>query len=42
MVGEVLVVDNGSNDGTAAVTEARRGLLPNLRVIDAADANCPG
>jgi glycosyltransferase involved in cell wall biosynthesis len=39
---EVLVVDNGSDDGTTAVTEARRGCLPNLRVIDAAGANCPG
>jgi glycosyltransferase involved in cell wall biosynthesis len=39
---EVLVVDNGSNDNTAAVTGAWRGRLANLRVIDASGANCPG
>jgi glycosyltransferase involved in cell wall biosynthesis len=39
---EVIVVDNGSDDGTAALSDAWRGCVPNLRVIDATGANCPG
>jgi glycosyltransferase involved in cell wall biosynthesis len=34
---EVLVVDNGSTDGTAAAAEAYRDRLPGLRVVEVAE-----
>jgi glycosyltransferase involved in cell wall biosynthesis len=34
---EVIVVDNGSEDGSVAVIEGYRGRLPGLRVVDASE-----
>jgi glycosyltransferase involved in cell wall biosynthesis len=34
---EVIVVDNGSEDGSVGVVEAFRGRLPGLRVVNASD-----
>lgn len=34
---EVIVVDNGSEDGSVAVVEGYRGRLPGLRVVDASE-----
>jgi glycosyltransferase involved in cell wall biosynthesis len=38
---EVVVADNGSTDGTRAVVEAHRSLLPALQVVDASDRPGP-
>jgi glycosyltransferase involved in cell wall biosynthesis len=39
---EVVVCDNGSSDGTAALTRARAARWPNLRLIDASAVRGPG
>lgn len=39
---EVLVADNGSADGSAAVAERYRDRLPGLRVVDASGRRGPG
>lgn len=39
---EVIVVDNGSVDGTVAVVESYRGLLPGLRIVSAPPQDRPG
>ncbi|WP_258934114.1 glycosyltransferase [Nesterenkonia pannonica] len=39
---EVLVCDNGSTDGTAALAASYAGTLPRLRVIDASAVQGPG
>lgn len=38
---EVVLADNGSTDGTLAVAEAHRHLLPGLRILDASSARGP-
>ncbi|NYE18714.1 glycosyltransferase [Microbacterium immunditiarum] len=39
---EVLVCDNGSTDGTAAVTHRRLERMPHLRLVDASATRGPG